>query len=122
MKQLKTFAISLTIVASIGSLYFMFKATPKQRSIILILLFTSWVLSPFLGLILSQKIISRRKNQNSSGIFWLMIVLSVLSLIVYSRVFIPPGIKTAMPYLLFPFLSWVMIAAYLFAFRRSLFK
>jgi hypothetical protein len=46
----------VAIVGAIGSLYFMFKTGRNQKSILLIVLFTGWVLSPFAGLFLATKI------------------------------------------------------------------
>jgi hypothetical protein len=46
---LRTVALILLVVGAVGSLYFMFNAGRNQKSILLIILFTAWVLSLFAG-------------------------------------------------------------------------
>ena len=109
LNLLQTVAMGIAIVGAIGSLYFMFKAGRNQKSILLIALFTAWVLSPFAGLFLATRTSNRWIIPARAGIYWLMIILAIGSLVVYSGVLIPSGMKGAFIFLVAPFISWVVI-------------
>ena len=115
LNLLRTVALIIMIVGAVGSLYFMFNAGRNQKSILLIVLFTGWVLSPFVGLFLatlSSRIVPARAS------LWLMIIVAIASLIAYSGVLIPPGTKTAFIFLVAPFTFWILILIVLVAARR----
>ena len=119
---LRTTALLILIVGTIGSLYFMFIAGSNQKSIVLIGLFTAWVLSPFVGLIFADRY-SRQLTENMN--IWLyltMILLTIASLTVYSGIWkllkTPPAFK----FLIIPFLSWLAILIILLIAKRQLRK
>ncbi len=97
------------MVGAVGSLYFMFSAGRKQNSIILLALFTAWVLSPFVGLFISNKISSRWTVPARASLYWLMIILTIGSLVAYSGAFNTPQTKNAFIFLIFPLISWFLI-------------
>ena len=109
LKLLQTMAMVVAIVGAIGSLYFMFKAGRNQKSILLISLFAVWLLSPFVGLFLAAKISNRRKIPARALIYWLLIILSIGSLVAYSGILASSGTKGAFIFLVAPFTSWVII-------------
>jgi hypothetical protein len=112
-QPLRIIALTLLLVGSIGSLYFMFNVGRNQKSIILLLLFTGWVLSPFVGLLIANSS-SNRWFAMRKLIYWLMIVLPIASLAAYSGILLPPDVKPAFIFLVFPLASWlVLLAAYL---------
>ena len=106
---LLTTALTALLVGSIGSLYFMFKAGSNQKSIILIGLFTAWVLSPFVGLFIANKITSIWSVITAQLLYWLMLGLSIISIIAYSGLMRIPDTKPAFIFLVFPFVSWFAI-------------
>ncbi len=106
---LLTTALTALLVGSIGSLYFMFKAGSNQKSIILIGLFTAWVLSPFVGLFIANKITSIWSVITAQLLYWLMLGLSIISIIAYSGLVRIPDTKPAFIFLVFPFVSWLAI-------------
>jgi hypothetical protein len=106
---LRTMALIVMLLGAIGSLGFMFYAGRNQNSVILIALFTTWVLSPFGGLLIADKISKRWTVNTSVTLYWLMIVLSLGSLIIYSGALIPLGRKPAFKFLVVPFISWLLI-------------
>ena len=105
---LRTTALIVALVGAIGSLYFMFSAGRKQNSIILLALFTAWVLSPFVGLFISNKISSRWTAPARASLYWLMIILTIGSLVAYSGAFNTPETKNAFIFLIFPLISWFL--------------
>ncbi len=106
---LGTIALIAALVGAVGSLYFMFSAGRKQNSIILLGLFTAWVLSPFVGLFISNKISSRWTFPARALLYWLMIILTIGSLVAYSGAFNTPQTKNAFIFLIFPLISWFLI-------------
>ena len=74
LKLLRTVATVVSIFGAIGSLYFMFKAGRDQKSILLIVFFTAWVLSPFAGLFLATKTSYWRIIPAAELLYWLMII------------------------------------------------
>src|SRR4030095_7311410 len=83
--------IAVLLAAAAGSLVLMFNASRNQSSILLITLFTIWVLSPFIGLLVVNRISKRWSTLSRVTFYWLTVVLTVGSLIVYSGIFNPPG-------------------------------
>jgi hypothetical protein len=67
---MKTFAMTNVVVGAVGSVYFMFEAGRHQKSILLITVFTAWVLFPFLGLFIANKISSRWPVSARASIYW----------------------------------------------------
>ena len=106
---LRTTALTILLVGAIGSLYFMFKAGSNQISIILLILLSGWVLSPFVGLTIADRFSKRFTDKIYSRVYWTMIALAVASLIAYSGALIPPGTKPAFIFLVVPFVSWLFI-------------
>ena len=101
--------LTALLIGAIGSLYFMFKAGSNQKSIILIGLFTVWVLSPFVGLFIANKVTSIWTAITRQLLFWLMLSLTIVSLIAYSGLMTIPDSKPAFVFLALPFISWLVI-------------
>src|SRR5260221_9605553 len=86
----------------------MLRAGRHNNSVLLLLLFTAWVLSPFVVLLLTN-VISKRWSVTSHVILYsLMLVLTVGSLICYSGT-VSPWSKPAAVFLVVPMLSWLLI-------------
>lgn len=115
---LQTMALTALLAGAIGSLYFMFKAGSNQKSIILIGLFTVWVLSPFVGLFIANKVTSIWTVITRQLLHWLLPGLTIVSLIAYSGLVTIPNTKPAFIFLAFPFGSWLVILA-IFLFARQ---
>ena len=106
---LQTTALMVVLVGAAGSLYFMFSAGHEQKSIILLGLFTAWIISPFVGLLISNKISNRWTALARALVYWLKIVLAIGSLVAYSGAFNTPETKNAFIFLIFPMISWLFI-------------
>jgi hypothetical protein len=111
-------ALLVGIVGAIISLYFMFNAGRNQPSVLLIILFTLWVLSPFVGLLLLNNISKRWIVSVRETLYWLAIIMTILSVASYSGTFNPFQTKAAFMFLVIPFVSWVIIAISFFIARR----
>ncbi len=106
---LRILALIVMSIGAIGSLCFMFNAGRNQNSVILITLFTAWVLSPFIGLLIANKISKRLTVLTRVTLCWLMLVITFGSLIIYSGAIIPVGTKPAFKFLVVPLISWLLI-------------
>jgi len=117
---LRITAMIIMAIGAIGSLYIMFNASRNQKSILLIALFTVWVLSPFIGFFLTMKISNRWTTAARTSLYWLMIILTIGSLIAYGGAFNTPQTKNAFRFLVVPFLLWlILIIAFLITRRFS---
>ena len=115
---MRTVALTIVVIGAVGSLYFMFNAGRNQKSILLITLFTAWVLSPFAGLFLANKISNHWTAPARASLYWLMIILTIGSLITYSGALIPPDTKSAFIFLVVPLSSWFLIVTVFLIARR----
>jgi hypothetical protein len=106
---LRILALIVMSGGAIGSLCFMFNAGRNQSSVILITLFTAWLLSPFIGLLIAERISKRWTVLTRLTLYWLMLVLTLCSLISYSGAFSPVGTKPAFKFLVVPLISWLLI-------------
>ncbi len=115
---LGTIAVIVALAGAVGSLYFMFSAGRKQNSIILLALFTAWILSPFVGLFILNKISTRWTVRARASLYWLIIILTIGSLFAYSGAFNTPETKNAFIFLIFPLISWFLIAIFFLIARK----
>jgi len=106
---LRAMALILISIGAVGSLGFMLNAGHNQKSIILITLFTFWVLSPFIGLLIAYKISKRWKVLTRVTLYWMILVITLGSLISYSGAFSRLGAKPAFIFLVVPLISWLLI-------------
>lgn len=97
------------LVGAMGSLGLMLHAGRNNPSVLLILLFVIWVLSPFLALLVANVISKRWSAYSRSILYWLMLVLTIGSLVSYSGVLSPPGTKPAFVFLVVPLISWLLM-------------
>jgi len=115
---LRTVALILLVVGAVGSLYFMFNASRNQKSILLITLFSGWILSPFVGLFLAEKFSKRWTVDVHAFFYWLMIILTIVSLVGYSGALNTPQTKNAFVFLIIPLISWLLIIISILIARR----
>jgi hypothetical protein len=106
---LRIIALIVLLAGAAGSLLFMFNAGRNQSSIVLIVLFTGWVLSPFIGLAIADIISKHWLTKARVTIYLLIILITLASLIFYSGALNVPGTKPAFKFLIVPLISWVLI-------------
>jgi hypothetical protein len=99
----------MLLVGAAGSLILMFNAGRNQNSIILIVLFTGWVLSPFIALLIADVISKRWLIKTPITLYFLTLFITTVSLLGYSGALNVPGTKPAFKFLIVPLISWVLI-------------
>jgi hypothetical protein len=77
--------------------------------VLLILLFTGWVLSPFLALALANLRAPRLPPRMRGAIHGAMIGVAVMSLSIYAMHAVRGVMKTGFVYLFVPAICWVLI-------------
>jgi hypothetical protein len=97
------------LAGAVGSLVFMFNAGRNQNSIFLIVLFTIWVLSPFIALLVANVIAKRWSIPIRVSFCFLILFITLGSLISYCGALNLPGTKPAFKFLIVPLVSWVLI-------------
>lgn len=102
-------ALIVLFAGAISSLILMFNAGHNQKSILLIVLFTGWVLSPFIGLFIADMISKHWLIKTRLTIYLLIIFITLASLLFYSGALNVPGTKPAFKFLIVPLISWVLI-------------
>ncbi len=115
---LKAMAFAIMFCSAIGSVYFVVDAGRNNNSILLKALFVIWVLLPFLSLIVLSRISANWSFNIRSVLYWLMLVITIGSLLFYSRVLKIHGSKNASVFLIVPFLSLLILMTFFFLARK----
>ena len=105
---LRTIALIMLLGGAVGSLGLMLNAG-RHTPVLLLLLFVVWVLSPFMALLVANMVSKRWPVITSVTLYWLMLLLSLGSLVSYNGTFSQPGTRPAFIFLVVPFISWLLI-------------
>ena len=114
---LRTTALIALLFGALGSLYFVINAGRNNSSILLPALFVIWVLSPFIAFLIANSISKGWSFLTRKIIYWLMLIVTVGSLIIYSA-FNTPGTKRTFIFLVVPLISWLLIIIVILVTRR----
>ena len=115
---LRTISLIFLAISAAGSLVFTFNAGRNNDSILLVALFVVWILSPFAALLLANTKVKLGPDHVKRTIYWLMIVLSIGSLVAYSRIIHFPGTSAGFIFVVGPAVFWLIILITVF-FTRS---
>ena len=106
---LRAAALIAVLAGAVGSLSLMFRAGHRNPSRILLLLFTIWVLSPFVALVFAHVVSKRWALVTRATLYSLMLFLALGSLAIYAVDALRPRTKAAFVYLVVPLTSWLLI-------------
>ncbi len=107
---LRGVALITVLVGAVGSLGFMLYTGRRQSSLLLIGLFTVWVLSPFAALVYIHLIAKRWPELTQARLYGMMLFLTLGSLSIYGYVALgPPRPQPAFFFLVVPLASWLLI-------------
>ena len=101
------------LAGAAASLALMLRAGSHQRSVALILLFTGWVLSPFLALALANLRAGAWSSRVRTALFAAMIAVSALCVTMYAIHAVRGVMKAGFVYLFVPAMAWLLIAVVL---------
>jgi hypothetical protein len=121
---LRTIARVALAAGAAGSIALMLRAGARQRSVVLMLLFSGWVLSPFLALALANLRAPRWPPRLRTALHASMIGVSCLCLALYGLHAVRGVMKAGFVYLVVPAEAWLLIVvalgANVIAARRAL--
>jgi hypothetical protein len=102
-------AIFACVVGAGASLVFMYQVGHRNPSVVLLLLFTVWVLSPFVALLVGAFVSASWAAPSRAALHGVMIAVSVVSPAVYGVVALgPPRPKPAFAFLVVPLAAWCL--------------
>jgi hypothetical protein len=101
-------AVPLGAVGSVGLMLYTGRHNP---SLLLMVIFALWVLSPFVVLGLSDILSKHWSSLTRTAVYSVSLVIAVLTVAIYAEVaFGPPRAKTATLFVIVPPASWLAIA------------
>lgn len=110
LNLLRTVALVVLLLGVVGSISLVLYNGRNNKSILLIAIFLAWVLSPFIGLVIVDKVAKGWRDITRKTLYIIMLVLTMVSLLSYSGLLSPAGTKTAFVFLVTPLISWVVIS------------
>ena len=116
---MRTLSLVAVLVGIVGSISLVLYKGRNNESVLLILLFAAWVLSPFIALLIADKVSKLWTDFRRKTLYGLMLFITIVSLLSYSGVLSPAGTKTAFVFLVVPLISWVLIAVLLLIARSQ---
>ena len=109
LPRLRLLAMSACVLGAGASLVFMYQVGHRQRSFALVLLFTVWVLSPFVALLAGAGMSPSWPVPIRAALFGVMVAVSVLSPAIYGVVALgPPRPQPAFAFLVVPMAAWCL--------------
>jgi len=109
LSLLRTISVVFLLAGAVGSLALTLLAGQQNNSFILVGLFVCWVLSPYFALLVATIVYKNKPALTQSTINYLMLFLSIVSLVSYSGVLSFPGMKPAFIFLIVPLISWLLL-------------
>ena len=99
------------LAGAAGSTGLMLWAGRHNNSLLLLLLFTIWVISPFAALMWASVVSKRWSIHTQTALDIVILVISLSSLAIYGyRVWMPPKAQGAFVFVLVPPVSWLLMA------------
>jgi len=110
---LRATALIAVLGGAVGSVGLTLYAGRHNNSRILPVLFTLWVLSPFMALLVASVVSKRWSFHTRTTLYAAMLVLTLGSLALYADVALgPPRAKPAFVFVVVPPASWLLIAIF----------
>ncbi len=107
--RLHSLGLIIVLFGAIGSIYMMFNVGRNNSSLLLMTLFFAWDISPFIALLLIERFSGSWTLITRKSIYYLMILIPLISVFFYSGIWSPPGTKPAFVFLVVPLFSWILI-------------
>ncbi len=104
----RSLALGVATAGALGSLAFTLQAGGHNVSVILVLLFSVWVLSPYILLIIFCVRSGNWSARARISLYVIMILMSLISLLFYGGLIFFFGAKPAFVFLVIPLISWIV--------------
>jgi hypothetical protein len=102
-------AVIAVVLGAVGSVALMLWVGHRNPSRLLLALFAIWDLSPFVGLLLADRISTRWSVMTCTTLDAVMLVVALSSLALYGDVVLRPRSQPAALFLLVPLASWLLM-------------
>ena len=110
LRVLRAAALIATMLGAVGSVALMFRVGHRNPSILLMVLFTGWVLAPFVGLMVAERRSKRWSAVIGTTLHGVMLVVALTSVAIYGNIaFGPPRAQPAFWFLVVPAASWLPV-------------
>src|SRR4030095_3074898 len=109
---LRTIALIVVSLGALSALGFLLNKG-RHTPIILLVLYVGWVLSPFVGLLVADKIFKSWSVSTRVIFYCLMLILTLVSLVVYSGALTSTRAKPAAIFLIVSLTSWLPIVTFI---------
>jgi len=107
---LRAAALIAALTGAAGSIGFMLRAGQHNKSRLLLVLFTVWVLSPFMALVWASVVSKRWSILTRAALYSVALVIALGSLAIYGEVALgPPRTQTAFVFVMIPPASWLLM-------------
>jgi hypothetical protein len=106
---LRIMALLVWAVGAGASVVLTLDAGHSNKSTLLVTLFVTWVLSPFVAILAAYAFFRHRSPAIRIPLYCLLLVITLVSLLGYSGVLSPAGAKPAGVFLVVPLLLWIVI-------------
>jgi ACR3 family arsenite efflux pump ArsB len=111
LRLLRRASLVAALAGAVGSIGFMLYAGRRNHSLLLPVLFTIWVLSPFVALGFAHLASKRWPVLTQATLYSLMLVLAPGSLAIYGHAALhPPKAQAAFVFVAVPPASWLLMA------------
>ena len=108
----RSVALAAVVLGAAGSVGLMLRVGHRNPSVLLMVLFTIWVLSPFVGCVVADSLSIRWSAATRATLHGVMLLLTAASLAIYGRIaFGAPVPRPAFAFLVVPLGSWLLMAA-----------
>jgi hypothetical protein len=118
MNLLHALALGVATAGAIASLSLTFQSGLNSRSILVVVLIAIWVIAPYLMAIIVSLVSRDWPLAGRIALYILMLVMTLVSLVVYSGILTFPRSKPSSGYLLVPLMSWCLLGTLYFVFVR----
>ena len=102
-------ATLFSVIGLVGSVLLMLYGFRRNPSIFLLCIFVIWVSSPFVAMLVVNRLVQRLRNFPHTTLQLVMMIVSVCSLALYAKhtLTTPLSAKFGFPFIVFPFVSWL---------------
>jgi hypothetical protein len=117
--RFRIFTRLVVLAGIVASLSLMFYAGRNNQSILLMSMFTAWVVSPFMVLLAASQVSAKWKDKHQVVLNLIMLVVPALSVLAYGGKVSPAGTRPAFMFLVIPLASWLLFVTLYLAARRK---
>ena len=106
---LRAVSRATAVVSAVGSVGLTLWVGRGGSSLLLVVLFVGWVLGPFVGLLVADRVSTRWSPVTRATLYIVMLIVAVASVGVYGDVAVRPRARPAFMFFVTPLCSWLLM-------------